>query len=541
LPSKEERVARQSFDSSVIITIGNLSSLFFLLIASFVVARLLGPQEYGLYSLALALPLFLQLLVGFGVNTAIYRFSAYHLARGEIATAQRMTKNAILFYVLSGSSLTALTLALSGPISSYLFNRPGIILYVEISSILILGQALFNLLTPAFVGWRSPFQDALWTVTQAVLKLTISVSLILLGFGIIGALYGYILASLLAGIFGILVLYFTKLRMRAIPHEKVQTSHSSFWNFGEFGADVRKMIGYGFPVYTGNVILQFSQQPVLTIIISYIAANAIIGYYSAASNITQGIATISAALVPAFYTAFASLEGMGSDTKIAFRYAVKYVSYFMMPLVMFMAATPSYLIEILYGRAYINSAYFLEVLTLSYLPYAFGYTVLIPFLNGTGNTKYFLIMNTLEALATLVSAFILIFWLKLGVDGLLYAILISNIAPTAFGLYSAQKYLKTRLDYESLFKTFLVSIASFLLVYLISISTLRGVSYLIGFPLDLLIFLALFLTLMPLSHAIQIEDIDRLRQSTRGIKILRDLLDLILNYEQLLIERTKTI
>jgi O-antigen/teichoic acid export membrane protein len=503
--------------------------MVFLLFASLAVARLLGPGEYGLYSLALALPLLLQMLVGFGVRTAVNRYSAYNISKGDTLAAQRMTKNAILFLILTALALTALSVTLSSVISLTLLNRPQLTLYVEAASTLIFGQALYNFLTPAFVGWSAPLQDAFWTTVQAILKFAISVVLILLGFGIFGALYGYVFSCLLSGIFGIIALYLIKLRGNSANKE-------TGWSFARFSEDVKEMIKFGFPVYIGNIILVFSQQPVITIILSYIATNTIIGYYSAASNITQTLSVISAALTPAFFTAFASLNGMNSDTGLAFRYAVKYVSYFMMPLIIFLLAAADLLIDILYGKAYLQSSYFLELLTIAYLPYAFGYSVLIPYFSGTGNTKMIMFMNIVEALGTLAPALILVLLLKLGISGLLLAIIISNVGPTAFGLYSAQKYLRVKVDYSSLARTFFVSILCYLLIYALSLFQLSGISYLFSFPIELVVYFVSYITLMPLAGAVQMDDIVRLKMSTRGIRVLDRFLDIILGYESFLVK-----
>ncbi|MDH2900760.1 MAG: oligosaccharide flippase family protein [archaeon] len=535
LPSREEKIARQSFKSSAIITAGNLISKVFLLIASLVVARLLGPSAYGIYSLALALPLFLQVLVGFGTRTAINRFSAFHISRGDFATAQRMTINSVLFLALTSLGLTALSVALAGAMSSVFLNRPELTLYVQIASILILGQAFFNYLTPAFVGWGAPIQDAIWTIVQAILKLGISVGLLLLGLGVFGALWGYALASLLAGVFGVLALYITTLKKSS--HHNELGSPRFRWSFTDFVSDVKQMVQFGMPVYVGTIILNLSQQPVLTVILAYIASTTIIGYYSAASNLTQTFATVSAALTPAFFAAFASLDGIKSDKGTAFKYAVKYVSYFMMPLVMFLVVTSSLLVGILYGHAYIRSTYFLELLTLAYLPYAFGYTVLIPFINGSGKTTLNMLIDIIEALATIIPALVLILLLKLGVNGLLYTVMISNVAPTVFGMYSARKYLGGRVDYVNLLKTFAVSVFCFFSVYGLSLLIPAGFSQIGELIIDSLVFLGLYLTLMPLIGAVKLEDISRLRVSTHGIKGLSGFLHLILDYESLLVRR----
>jgi stage V sporulation protein B len=529
LPSREEKVARQSFHSSVIVTAGNVSSMVFLAAGSIIVARLLGPQNFGLYSLVLSLPLFLQTLTGFGTKTAVNRHTAYYISKGDFATARRLTKNAIIFLLISSAIFTAVSFVLSGAMAATLLDRPTITIYVQVATLLIFGQPLFVFLTPAFVGWHEPLQDAIWTIAQAVLKLVISVVLILLGFGVFGALYGYVLGSLLAGVFGILVLYLQKLRGSSTMNEKK-------WSFADFVGDAKTMMWFGLPVYIGNTVLLLSQRLVVTVALAYIASNKIIGYYSAAGNVTQSILAISMGFNSAFFAAFASLDGMNSDTSMAFKYGVKYVSYFMMPLIVFIVATPSVFINAFYGRAYSQASFYLVYLALAYLPYAFGYSVLAPYINGTGNSKLNLFMDIAEALGTLVPAFILISWLRLGILGLLLTIMISNVAPTIYGLYATQKYLHASPDYVNLLRTSIVCIICYLILYPISSFLLRGVSVFISFPIELFIFTGVFLTLMPLIRAVQSEDINRLKLSSRGIKVVNRFLDLILGYENFLIE-----
>jgi O-antigen/teichoic acid export membrane protein len=538
LPSREEKIARQSVKSSVIITAGNLISRVFLLIGSLLVARLLGPSSYGIYSLALALPLFLQYLAGFGIKTAVNRFVPYHTSQGDYATAQRLTKNAIIFLTVTSLALTGLSVALAGWMSALLLDRPELTLYVEIANILILGQAFYNFLTPAFVSWGLPVQDAIWTIAQAILKVVISVVLILIGMGVFGGLDGYTLSALVSGILGTIVLYIMRLKGR--PSVGGVEVVATKWNFQDFVNDVRMMVKYGFPAYIGNIILNASQQSIFTIVLAYVATNRTVGLFSAASNITQGVLAVSAALTPAFFTAFASLDGIKSDLGSAFKYAIKYVSYFMMPLVIFLIAASGSLTDLVYGRAYAHSSYFLELLALAYIPYAFGYSVLIPFVNGVGNSRLNMFMDIIESVATIVPIVVLVVLLKLGVNGLLYSIIISNVAPTIFGLYASSKYHRAKVDYANLFNTFFVSLTCLAAVYLVSFFVLGGVSSYIVFPIDLAVYLGLFLTLMPLTRAVREEDVARLRSSSRGLGAINKLLDPILSYENFLIEHITT-
>ena len=90
---------------------------------------------------------------------------------------------------------------------------------------------------------------------------------------------------------------------------------------------------------------------------------------------------IVGSLAPVFFAAFARLDGMKSDTGNAFSYAVKYISYFLMPVFIFLMASSNLVIEIIYGRTYLPASYYLELLMLGYLPLAFGQAVLSSFFN----------------------------------------------------------------------------------------------------------------------------------------------------------------
>ena len=53
-------------------------------IAAIFVARLLGPDGYGLYTLAFLIPGILSLFVGLGVNISVTRYVAYYVSSGDV-------------------------------------------------------------------------------------------------------------------------------------------------------------------------------------------------------------------------------------------------------------------------------------------------------------------------------------------------------------------------------------------------------------------------------------------------------------------------
>jgi len=73
---------------------GNALSLLTLAISSIIVARLLGPENYGLFSLSLVVPSILAGLMDLGVNPALTRFSAKLRieGKGQLAAARAQAR-----------------------------------------------------------------------------------------------------------------------------------------------------------------------------------------------------------------------------------------------------------------------------------------------------------------------------------------------------------------------------------------------------------------------------------------------------------------
>ncbi|NIM45453.1 MAG: oligosaccharide flippase family protein, partial [Nitrososphaeria archaeon] len=71
------------------------------------VARLLGPENYGLISLSLVVPSIFAGLIDLGVNSSLIRFSASLRAEGKAQHAASMLKSGFLFKFLIGIATSA--------------------------------------------------------------------------------------------------------------------------------------------------------------------------------------------------------------------------------------------------------------------------------------------------------------------------------------------------------------------------------------------------------------------------------------------------
>ena len=146
-------IARRSTRGSFALFAGNLLNTVISFVAIIIIARLLGPSNYGVYTLAILIPNILLNLLGFGVNSGITRYAAYQLSQNRADLAKRMTINGVIFVILFGAVLTGVSYVSAGFLSGSVLHRPEITSLVQFASLLILAQAVFQAGISALLGW----------------------------------------------------------------------------------------------------------------------------------------------------------------------------------------------------------------------------------------------------------------------------------------------------------------------------------------------------------------------------------------------------
>jgi O-antigen/teichoic acid export membrane protein len=547
---KTAEVARKSARSSLLLTSGNLLQAVILAIVSFIIARLLGPQDYGIYSLALTPPLLFSIFVDLGAVYSIQRNAAYYISKGEISTARRMTRNAILFTLLTGSILALVSFSAASLLASTLLHRPSLTPYIEIASAVVLAQAIFVAATTAFLGWGSPGYTGGLNVLYSILKLGLITPLIVLGFGVVGAVVGYTSSYIVAAVIGLTAIYLAKLRV-GITKERIGTEGApkvplsefypasggkeSMSSISYFVADVREILRFGIPAYIGGGVFNFAINSFVLIVLSAFVSNEVVGYYQAAYNIITPISIVSMALGFSLFTAFASLDGMKADLNRPFKFSVTYSSLFLMPLVFFAIGASKAVVVVLYGSSYAPASATLILLALYLLPGAFGPAIFAAFFNGIGRTRLTLVFQ-LGASAIVFILAPTFGFLGLGLDGVIYSLIASGVVQAIVGTYLVMHYTHTHMEFQGVVRIFFASGLCFLAIFFVQ--SVIHLSPLTTLGVDLLVFLALYLTLIPALRAITVFDVERLEVSTGSLGPLRKPVRLIFRYETFMIKKT---
>ena len=116
-----------------------------------VLARVLQPENYGLYTIALAAPNLIGTFRDWGMNSAMVKYTAQYSAEERPERVRSILLTGLIFEVILGLALSFVSFVLSGFIATDIFKRP-ITALIEISSFIILAGGFLNAAQAAFTG-----------------------------------------------------------------------------------------------------------------------------------------------------------------------------------------------------------------------------------------------------------------------------------------------------------------------------------------------------------------------------------------------------
>jgi len=338
-------IAEDSARGGFSLFLGDASSTIILAVGSILVARLLGPSGYGIYSLTLVAPMLLGSLIGLGVDYAVVRFPAKFRVENRHKRTLGILKSALIFRLITGVVMSLLCFLYSDFLAVYLLNRSEIGFYVKLASILILFQTLFNLVYYAFIGLDMAERSSLIKALMSIVKASTAPLLIILGLGVTGAVMGHVLGYIVAGIAGTSLLYFGPYRSlkSALKDAKDEGGNS-------FLGNLKLMVGYGFPLYLSSILLLVAGQYQL-ILLAYYVSNLEIGSFRAAVNLSSLLVVVVTPITTALFPAFSKLnpKSENQELKRFFNLSVKYSSLLIVPIAAAVMVLSASLVNVVYG------------------------------------------------------------------------------------------------------------------------------------------------------------------------------------------------
>jgi O-antigen/teichoic acid export membrane protein len=522
MTTKAAQMAKVSAKGSVHLLWGIVASTVISAVGTIFIANLLGPDNYGLYAIALAAPSLIGNFRDWGINTAAVKYTAQYNSENDSQKIKNVFTSTLLFELALGTVLSLLSFALSGFLATT-FSRPGITLLIQISSFAILTNALINVATSAFTGMEKMHLNSVMLIVQSIVKTGVIIGLVLLGLGTVGAMIGYTVAVLVAGLVGILLAYTMYKSLPKQVHVKP-----------EILGTIKLMLKYGLPVSVGAIFSGFLLQFYTWIMAIYVTDNASIGNYNVALNFVVLITFFATPVTTMMFPAFSKLDSLKDKEtlKNVFQFSVKYASIIIVPVTFLVMVLAQPAIATIFQNKYVEAPLFLALLSISYLYTALGNLSSGNLINGQGYTTFNLILTILTAAIGFPLGFVLIS--TYGIMGLIITSLAAGLPSLFLSLYFIKKHFQVSVDWVSSTKIIFSSGIAALLTYLLIIQL--ALSNLILLGIGVFAFVIIFVLIAVVTKTINLTDIGNIREIVNSLGPLRKPLSALINVIERLIK-----
>jgi O-antigen/teichoic acid export membrane protein len=526
--TKAAEMAKVSAKGSFHLLWGLVISTVISSIATIFIARILGSDLYGLYGIVLIIPSLIGVFRDWGITSAMVRCTAQFRSENRVSEIRSIIVSGIVFEIVLGMALSAISFALSGYLAVNVFHRPEITSLIQIASISILAGGLINAATAAFTGIEKMHLYSIMLICQSTIKTIIIITLVVLGLGTSGAVIGYTVAMVIAGLIGVALVWAQYTNLPKLSNVTL-----------EIKAYIKLMLAYGVPLSLSAIISGFqSQYYAFLLPIFYVTNNAVIGNYGIAQTFVILISFFATPITTMLFPAFSKLNPQ-KDREIllnVFQSSIKYASLLVVPVAALVMCLAEPAVSTLFGKTYSTAPLFLALLAINYMLYTpFGSLSLSNFISSQGKTTFILYLTLIGAAIGFPMGYILI--LHFGVLGLIVTSLVSGIPTTIIALYWIRKHYGLTVDWRSSAKILLSSAIAAALTYVL-ISEL-GFSSWIRLILGVIFFTFVFVAATLLTQTINKYDIENLRGMVSDLGIIGKIFHRVLNIIEKLMKTLK--
>jgi O-antigen/teichoic acid export membrane protein len=298
--------------------------------ASIIVARTLGVEGKGIYTLVLTISSLLVMFLDFGLASAL----TYLVASGQYPPRQILSFAlwTTLFIWIAGSiGFYALyTLSLS---QTFLAGVPPV--YIQWVLIFLPINILTSLYLAIILGLQNIFAYNLVNISRAVLNLIFLLLSSSLRLGITGAIWSWLIANLCACL---LVLWFLRKDIGLIPHAPRKILESS--------------LHYGIKSYPANIFTLFTYR-LDTFFVNFYSGASSVGLYSTGVSSAELLWYVPNAISSALFPKSATLDkDVGAQLTAR---VCRQTLFLMIPLAIFFGIIGRILIPLFFGLNFIGS------------------------------------------------------------------------------------------------------------------------------------------------------------------------------------------
>jgi len=477
------------------ITITNASQylvmgLFYIIVTK---TNALTQADIGVLSILTFLSSTFILITGLALPTALTKFASENLAKNqpqEAASIVRTTTKTVAVISLIGCVATA---CFSEYISQNLFGSPTYAFLI----ILILAQGfIFGIITLCKSTLQALYlfgKIAILTITFIGISRATGAALALLHMGLSGVVVGYLAGSVIALA---VALIFVRGRLPRPTHN----------------TPLKPILIFSLPLFLSNLTVLILNWADVMIVRFITWDYSLTGIYYLVIN---SISVLSILWIPVTTTIFPALSARYSVKKPEhvteiIKTSSRYLIYIILPSCVGLATISSTALTFFYGPIYAIGALALSILSVATIIIAF-YSLLITALTAIGKTNQILKINVISAVSAVILLLILVPFFQ--IIGAALARLATQIISLTLAIYVLRKYVKVKLDKESLWKSVVASTPAIPFLIILESPLTTKTSTIQTLTIEFLVATSIYLLGLYALRALKSQDFELLRQS----------------------------
>lgn len=313
-------------------------------------ARLLNPQGYGLFMLALTIFSSFKLVARLGIPGSAGRYVA-EFKEKKPEQLPHIVRFSLLLN-LGAIAVTVLVVLVSYPYIVDLLDDPELGPFLIVGSILLVVGTIRTYLVKVLQGFEAIQFVAVLKAIDPVGRLVFALGLVLAGFGAMGAYVGYIISSVLTTALGLGYLVF---RLRGFEEEGTSI---------ESGLP-RRIAEYSLPLTATNSAYVLDRR-IDTLLVGFFLSPVEVGFYVLGDRVVRILQTPMSALGFTLSPMFGSEKAAGNITRISRIYEVTLVNSLLLyiPAAAGIVLIADPLVTLVFGPEYSGAIIVLQVLGL---------------------------------------------------------------------------------------------------------------------------------------------------------------------------------
>lgn len=415
-----QKQLNRAVHGTVFIFLGTVVSFLLGFSAKIIIVNKTTQEEFGIYSLAVAVVSIFNIVATLGIHEGITRYVSVSLGEGRGEDASSMSKASLHIVLLSGIVFFLALLLFSKSIAQHVFSMPELVTPLKIISFFVpfsvFMQVMVGILRGRGFVWPQIYQSA----GQSFFFLCILAIFTTLGLSLISVIYAYLLSVVIVFVAVILV------ACKKLEFSSLFQARSHY----------RTLLKFSFPLLIVNitgVALTWAD----SLLLGRFTGAATVGIYNVSITLAKLLEFPVVALAFVFLPIAAEFIAKNQlvELKRTYQVLTKWIFSATLPLFFLFFFFPELTLKILFGDRFTIAAASLRILSLGFISSSFwGANGVL--MIALGMTREVMSINILGAVLNIVLNYVLIKEFGYGVMGAAAAsmasIFVMNVLASVF-------------------------------------------------------------------------------------------------------------